>query len=276
MGNSKQRKSLSIRATKVQPVLKELILPSILYCIVLFSLYLGFSGSGEATSNEPFLELSQILQVMDKHNVELTDWTLYTREHLNSWQTSGEYENELALIQEKTTDFQWQPLTTDEHSGQIRAMATYTHHDLGVTETLTYIIYPHKEQLHSYLIYNIQGTKNFTEKQWNYFSQQIKDRLEDLFIDNSKFFTCATGIGNDKLNFGLLEQAEMLVAEFSAQTIEFLKEETFISISAYTNTWNSTVLTKNQDMNLQVAIRANGLGGQTTITIGTPIITTEY
>lgn len=253
------------------------IMQVLFYCIILFSLYLGLNWSGEATSEEPFQELEKILEVMDKHKIELKDWSLYSREHLNSWNTNGEYENEFHELIEKTKEFDWQPLLNDDLKGQKKAVGSLTHQDFDVTETLTYIIYPHNEQLHSYLIYDIHGTKKLADNEWKSISPVLFSRLEDLFTHNTKIFTCASGIGSDKLNFGLITQADTLLAEFSAETIESLKEETFISISAYTNTWNNAIATNDQQMNLQVAIRAiEGLGGKTTVTIGTPIITTEY
>jgi hypothetical protein len=253
------------------------IMQVVFYCIILFSLYFGLSWSGEATSEKSFVELEKILEVMDKHKIELTEWSLYSREHLNGWDTKGEYESELNSLIEKTNEFKWGTLLHDEHRGQKKAIATLTHQELGVTETLSYIIYPHNEQLHSYLIYDVHGTKNLSTDEWQFLSSILKSRLEDLFQDNTKIFTCATGNSSDKLNFSLNEQADSILAEFSAETIEFLKEETFISISAYTNTWNNAISTNDQKMNLQVAIRAKErLGGKTTVTIGTPIITTEY
>lgn len=249
----------------------------VFYCIVVVTVYFGLSWSGEATKEKPLDELEEIIAVMDKHKIEMSDWTLYTRQHLNSWKKTGEYENELRLLKEKTTEFSWEPLLEDTQRGQKRALATRFSHDLNVTETLTYIIYPHNDQLHSYLIYNVHSTQKTPEKEWSLLSDVIESRLEELFTADTKIFTCVTGLSNDKLNFGLTEQADALLADFSAQTIEFLKEETFISISAYTNTWRNAITTNEQNMNLQVAIRAKqGLGGKTTVTIGTPIITTEY
>jgi hypothetical protein len=247
------------------------------YCAVAICLYFGVNWSGEATGDKPFDDLQKILAVMDKHEIEVTDWTLYSREQLNNWKTSGEYDSEFNLLKEKTNQFEWEPLTEDPQRSQMKAVATLTHNDLGVTETLSYIIYPHNDQLHSYLIYNVHGTRQLSEAQWKTLLPITESRLEDLFHKNTKIFTCATGNGSDKLNLGLSEQADKLLADFSAQTIESLKEETFISISAYTNTWNNAIATNNQNMNLQVAIRAKErLGGKTTVTIGTPIITTEY
>ncbi|OIJ21772.1 hypothetical protein BKP45_03485 [Anaerobacillus alkalidiazotrophicus] len=249
----------------------------IFFGIVFFSLYyLGLSEKGEATVENLFSELNQIVDVMDKHDIELTEWTLYTRGQLNHWTEPGEYEKELKTIQQMLSHFDWEPLK-DYPKDQKKAIGTFIHHDIGVTQTLTYIVYPHNKQLHSYLIYEVQGVQTLSEKQLDSLTSVVLFRHQDLFNKNTKIFTCATGNGSDKLNLGLGEQAELLLKEFSAQKIEALKEETFISISAYTNIWNSSLTTTEESMNLQLAIRANErLGGETTVTIGTPIITTEY
>ena len=250
----------------------------IFYGIILAGLYLGFSGSGQATADNSFQELKSILEVMDKHDIEVTEWTLYTREHLNHWTEPSGYFDEFVALQEKTANFDWEPNLTKQRNGQMRAVATLDHRNKGILETLTYIVFPHNEQHHSYLIYEVEGTEKVTEKDWQELSPVLNSRLEDLFQTNAKIFTCATGNASDKLKSSLYEKAEMLVNEFSGQKIEQLKEETFISVSAYTNVWNDAITTANdQNMNLQVAIREKErLGGETTVTIGTPIITTEY
>lgn len=246
------------------------------YCMIIFILYFGLSTRGEATDDQPLAELSKIAEVMDKQDAKMTDWTLYTSENLNSWESLAESKDELTAIQNKTTDFKWDPEFISNHNGQKKTRATKIHLGLGITEVLTYITFPYNDKFQSYLIYEVQGEK-FSNDMNQAISPIILSRLEDLFFPNTKIFTCATGKGSGKLNLGLQQMAEGILAHFSAKKIEFLKEETFISVSAYTNIWNDFILTNNEKMNLQVAIRTNQqLGGQTTITIGTPIITTEY
>lgn len=260
MGNSKTRQKFQI----------------IFYCMIIFILYFGLSTRGEATEDEPLAELSEIAKAMDKQDIEMTNWTIYTREHLNSWESLAAAKEKLALIQSKTTDFKWDPEFTDNHNGQKKTIAKKNLLGLGITETLTYITFPYNDKFQSYLIYEVQG-REFSKDMDQSLSPIILSRLEDLFLTNTKIFTCTTGNGSGKLNFDLEQRADGLLAQFSAQKIEFLKEETFISVSAYTNIWNNTIITNNEKMNLQVGIRTNQqLGGQTTYTIGTPIITIEY
>jgi hypothetical protein len=67
-----------------------------------------------------------------------------------------------------------------------------------------------------------------------------------------------------------------LLRAFNAKPVESLVEESFISVSAYTGLWKEALQTKKQEMNLQIALRKTRMGGQTTIVVGTPIITSEY
>jgi hypothetical protein len=248
----------------------------IFYCVIIFFLFVGLSTRSEATGDEPLAELSKMTEVMGKQGIEMTNWTIYTREHLNNWESLDATKDELALIQNKTTDFKWELEPANDQRGQKKTVATKDHLELGITETLTYIAYPHNDKFHSYLIYEVQGN-NYSKDMNQVLSPIIVPRLEDLFLTNSTIFTCTKGTVSDKLNLDLEQQSDEILAQFSAQKIEFLKEETFISVSAYTNIWNNSIISSNEKMNLQVAIRANqDLGGQTTITIGTPIIMSEY
>jgi hypothetical protein len=64
---------------------------------------------------------------------------------------------------------------------------------------------------------------------------------------------------------------------FKADSVEELSEEAFVSVTAYTEMWEDVLLTQDQQrMNLQIAIRNQGMGEKTTFVVGTPIITSEY
>lgn len=252
-------------------------LQRIFYFVLFISLLFIVIGAGSANDQNDTEQLAEILFVMDKQLIEVSEWKLYTRNHLSNWRKKDEHEAELESIKSVTKDFTWENALTTDENGQRKIIGTLQHHDLGFIETLTYIVYPHHESFNSYLIYEIQGDKKPTDNSLETLSHLINSRHEDLFTSNTKYFTCVTGNINDKLNFGLNERMELLLNEFSATITEELNEETFISISAYNNTWNNFITTNGKKMNLQVAIRdQQRLGGKTTVTIGTPIITTEY
>lgn len=53
-------------------------------------------------------------------------------------------------------------------------------------------------------------------------------------------------------------------------------EPNFVSVSAFTNEWKESIKTEKHQMNLQVSLRNAGMGEKLTVTVGTPIVTTEY
>jgi TATA-box binding len=72
------------------------------------------------------------------------------------------------------------------------------------------------------------------------------------------------------------EYVKPLLQAFQAQEIESLKEDSFISTTAYSPLFGETIQTMTDEINLQLGVRKQGLGGKTTIVVGTPIITVEY
>ena len=49
-----------------------------------------------------------------------------------------------------------------------------------------------------------------------------------------------------------------------------------MSVSAYSPLFSDSIENKKDNMNLQIGIRSEGMGGKTAIVVGTPIITIEY
>ena len=78
------------------------------------------------------------------------------------------------------------------------------------------------------------------------------------------------------MNKSVSEHVNPLLQAFQAQEIESLKEDSFISTTAYSPLFGETIQTMTDEMNLQLGVRKQGLGGKTTIVVGTPIITVEY
>jgi hypothetical protein len=84
------------------------------------------------------------------------------------------------------------------------------------------------------------------------------------------------GTVGDKMDTALPKTANHLLSVFKAKEIEALKEETFMSVSANSPMFKGSIDDQRDNMNLQIGIRSEGLGGKTTIVVGTPIITIEY
>ena len=68
-----------------------------------------------------------------------------------------------------------------------------------------------------------------------------------------------------------------LLQAFQAKEMEIVKrEDSFIDNSLFTIVLEDDSNGETEEMNLQLGLRKQGMGGKTTIVVGTPIITIEY
>ncbi|UOR11265.1 YwmB family TATA-box binding protein [Halobacillus amylolyticus] len=137
-------------------------------------------------------------------------------------------------------------------------------------ETFTVIV-PKDKTVSSNVVYSLTagGTERLTPDK---IKQQINEIKSRIFSKNVTLYTClkaeAGGIIDDVLIYQKFKKA------LNITTIEAATEESWTSRSGYTPRWSQAIPLPNGAMNVQFATRT--LGGRTTITIGTPIITAEY
>lgn len=147
--------------------------------------------------------------------------------------------------------------------------------NVSLKEQIIYVAYPHKDQLKTYLIYVIKG-ENWVPELMNDYTPMIQRKIGTMFDRNPQIFSCANGQTGGKIDGVLYSLALKILKDFSADPIESLQEEAFVSVSAYTGNWKNSIPEKNKEMNIQIALRESRLGAATTVVIGTPIITSEY
>lgn len=243
--------------------------------IVLFFVILFLLHSYQvihAQEMKSFSKLSEIKHAMDQSNINVKNWSLYTKGSIGFVKDVNGYRQKAALLKNAAEGFKWSRLNTNEH---FKITGVRISPSGRIKERLTLVAYPQKGKLATYLVYAAKG-KGWNKVQVQQFARMYQDRVATYFQGKSSTFSCISGIHNGTMDFGLYKQALRLMTTFSAVPVEQLKEETFVSISAYTKHWDEKINTAHKAMNLQIAIRNQGMGGQTAVTIGTPIITSEY
>jgi hypothetical protein len=219
-------------------------------------------------------EVAHIINVLTEKGARPDKWTMYFNGQLGFTSKGLGYLKKAEELKRNYPEFSW--VVGKDEAGHDKITGLFQRDELGVTEKVTIITYPQKEQNATYFIYAIEGLVN-TNQDWKEIRRLIDDRIQDSVGGNPKIFSCVTGTYGDKMVVDLYSQANELVQAFSGTSVEELKEETFVSLSAYTEQWEQAIYTGHQNkMNLQVALRSEGLGSKTTVTIGTPIITSEY
>jgi len=231
--------------------------------------------SGYAKSDDKTNEVSYIINVLTENGAKPDKWTMHFRGNLGFTSKGLGYLKQAEELKRNYPDFSW--VVEEDKAGHYKMTGLFERDDLRVSEQVTVIMYPQKEQIASYFIYAVEGLVN-TNQNWKEIRKLMDSRIEDSVGGNPKIFSCVTGTYGDKMVVDLYSQANELVQAFSGVSVEELKEETFVSLSAYTEQWEHTIYTGHEHkMNLQVALRTGeGLGSETTVTIGTPIITSEY
>lgn len=242
--------------------------------IFLILLFFGAMNATKATADQKqALALPELVHVMQNEHINIQSWSLYARKTSTSLTTPTQYYKKADQLQQRYPSFDWQPVkVNDEHHYELTGVRTLSDMN-GVKETITLFAYPHKQSYKTYLIYEVQG-KSWSNEKWASLSPKIMSQLEEIIHFNGKIFACASGIADDRMELVMSKRAQDILNHFSAGIVEKVKEKTFVSISAYTKKWNNSIKTNGHLMNLQVGIRQ--VNGVTTVTLGTPIITTEY
>lgn len=231
-------------------------------------------SSARVTADDPVRPLRDIVTVVHDQHLSLEHWGMYAKTNSRLSKGHKGYVQKVEELQSQLSGFQWTKVHKDAE-GNLKITGTRTDPGTRVNERMTVLAYKRGEQWRAYTIYEAGGD-HWDRETWQQFSPTFHDRLRHHFPQNPKVFSCVKAHLSGMVDGSLYNRAQRILREFSAMPVEQLKEKTFVSLSAYTKQWKPSIQTQGKRMNLQVALRTNGEKGATTVTIGTPIITTEY
>lgn len=215
------------------------------------------------------LDLVRIAGAFQTEDILLEEWSFYAREHLVDLSTEKEVQEYVKELQQKFPDWDWSTSETSDKWEVTAVSPTSKHH----TEMLQIMATHTKQPVDAYIVYRVSG-KEWNEEMESFFTKnQFNNRLSDIFRGNPTVFSSMKGGISDKIDKAVPTIASDLMEIFKAKELEALKEDNFMSVSANSPMFTDSIA---QGMNLQIGIRSEGLGGKTTIVVGTPIITIEY
>jgi hypothetical protein len=218
------------------------------------------------------LDIVKIAQLFQTEDIMLEEWSFYAREHLVDLNSEKEVQEYVQELQQKFPDWNWSRTETSQKWEVTAVSPTSKHH----TEMLQIMATHTKQPVNAYIVYRVSGKEWNKELESFFTKDQYENRLSDIFRGKPTIFSCMKGSVNDKIDTALPVMASNLLEIFKAKEIEALKEDNFMSVSAFSPLFSDTIGKTNDNMNLQIAIRSEGLGGPTTLVVGTPIITIEY
>jgi hypothetical protein len=220
-----------------------------------------------AASSE--LDLVKIADAFQTEDILLEEWSFYAREHLVDLTTEKEVQEYVKELQQKFPDWNWSTSKTSDKWEVTAVSPTSKHH----TEMLQIMATHTKQPVNAYIVYRVSSNEWNKEMETFFTKDQVKNKLSNIFRGNPTIFSGMKGSISDKMYKVVPTIASDLMEIFDAKEIEALKEDNFMSVSANSPMFSDSI---GRDMNLQIGIRSEGLGGKTTIVVGTPIITIEY
>jgi hypothetical protein len=223
-----------------------------------------------ATKKEP--ALLQIVNILKDQPVRINEWSLYARESLLTITNETSFKAKFFDLEETFRSFNWEVKRERE---TWRATGILKHRHSSLEEKIQLVWTLKNGRTYAYLLYSTRGDK-WEDKQAGRYVDIYNQNYHKLFTSNPIIFSCVKGQFNDKIESVLSLEVRQLLNKFRAVPTESLMEESFVSVSAYTEMWEEALPTRQHRMNLQIGLRKSGMGGKTTFVVGTPIITSEY
>lgn len=210
-----------------------------------------------------------MISILGEEKVEIEEWSLHAREKHAKTENLQDVKKYVKSLQKKfpnwnwtirQDDQKWEAIGTEESSAQLQE-------SIQVISSLT------NHNLQTYTIYEVKG------KNWNKAIEKELDKFDnkisDIFHQNATFYTCVQGHFDDNMDASVIENANNLKNAFQGKERKTILEQDFVSMDVYSPIFHKTVI-KEKEMNLQIGMRTDRLGGKTTFVVGTPIITIEY
>ncbi|WP_158553614.1 YwmB family TATA-box binding protein [Peribacillus saganii] len=238
-----------------------------------YMVFIGFAmfciGNSTIVANNEIDILAMADNLKQDERLTLNKWSVIAREK-TLIKSEQDFNKKVSDMSKLFPAFNWKVEQT-EHG--LKATAVLRHVEKSQQESIQILSALTKNGSASYIIYEVKGEK-WDEGSTELISKTFQTRIKDIFHGNPSIFSCISGKMDGTMEKVFSHEVRKLLDLFHAQEVESLKEDRFYSVSAHTPMFRQ-YLTK-ENLNLQIALRTDGLSGKTTFVVGTPIIPFEY
>ncbi|WP_078544092.1 YwmB family TATA-box binding protein [Litchfieldia alkalitelluris] len=236
---------------------------------ILLLITIVFNFYNQVMGNEHKEMIDELIEIAAESGVEYSSWTVYSRGLIEYVANETELNERFESFIDEHPEFVWKIENEKvDHHFLMKGVKENSSQQLYETIIVTGYLYNGEYEIN--VAYEITGESWTKEvKQYVYSTYQTK------FNDSEMFYTIRGTLNSESEN--LKKKAEQLLKGFNGELTEGLFEQDFISMSALADEIDAPVM-KNagHEMNLQIGLRANEASNLVDVTIGTPIITTEY
>jgi len=229
--------------------------------ILSLSAIFSYIHSGYSDSQSDLLDIAE---VAEKNGVTIKAWTVYSRESIGHVSSKEEMNARFDAIMNDRQAFSW---VKEKEQVDHHYVTTGTKVDAnGITQRIVVTAYQTGG------VFELNVSHEFSGEKWD---EETLHFFESQDFDGETFYTIRGT--TEKKASGLSEQARDIMSDFKGTEVEGLHEPSFVSLSAYSDKLETSVMTREHEkMNLQIGLRTMSADEYVGVTIGTPIITTEY
>ncbi|MET3507371.1 YwmB family TATA-box binding protein [Halalkalibacter oceani] len=219
--------------------------------------------------------LTELLQFAEDEQLAVNEWQVRVREDQLGSVSKQAFIAKTQSLEKKLSGWEKESLSLE--GSEWKALFTYHDPNQQMTESVQLFAYQdgQADQHTALLTYAVKGTNNPGEDLESH-QNLVEQRIQQLGLAQSDVYVQIQAYDHNDRNVSNKQLARTWVTKLGAKKVEALNEESFVSLSAYNPDWPTGIVTNELEMNVQLAIREQGLGARTTVTLGTPIITTEY
>ncbi|MGP4106149.1 YwmB family TATA-box binding protein [Virgibacillus sp. L01] len=236
--------------------------------IVLMSIILLLITTGAAASPKQQEEMTALAAMLADSKMEVGDWEVTIKEQMSK--------DKVKMILEKLEEKNSHKDTGEEDENSIKYSFGYIHKNAKITETYNIVI-PKDDMYQAQFIVVIEG-KAWNESIKRDYLNIVETIQNDFFSEDSTKFACLTTTFSGKLGsvYFIKQMKEKLHLQSITEQTDSVEDSMLKKVVyGYTPLWDQKITIMDKPMNLQFAFKENE-NGKTKLTIGTPILITEY
>lgn len=236
--------------------------------IVLMSIILLVITTGAAASPKQQEEMTALAAMLTDSNMEVGNWEVTMKEQMSK--------DKIKMLLGKLEAKNSQIDTGEEDENSIKYSFGYIHKNTNITETYNVVI-PKDDKYQAQFNVVIEG------KSWNKsikkdYLNRVESIQDDFFSQDSTKFACLTTTLSGKIGsvYFIKRMKEKLHLQSITEQTDTVENSTLKKVVyGYTPLWDQQITIMDKPMNLQFAFKEKE-NGKTKLTIGTPILITEY
>ncbi|WP_164667589.1 YwmB family TATA-box binding protein [Virgibacillus doumboii] len=233
--------------------------------ILIIIILTATSTAAGITKNE---EMTDLAAMVTEHNLAIDGWQVTIKEQM----TAEKVKQLMDILREKNSHL----VSSTEDENTIKYSFSYAHKTNDMSENYNVVI-PKNKAYDAQFIAVMKGNSWNDSIEKTYFTR-LNSIKSAFFGENSTKFACLTTTLSDKIKsvYFFNRVKELLNLKNIRSQNDTLKQSMIKEIKyGYTPMWNQKLKIGDKPMNFQMAIKKSQ-SGNTKLTIGTPILITEY